>query len=602
MLHIHRAERADGLVGALGGMLAEAPADPFAREVVSVPTRGVERWLAQSLSTAARGLRERRLPSAAAAARRCRRGRGRDRRRGGPVASRARRLAAAGGRRRVARRAVVPRARDATSRGRLGGRGGSARVRHLAGLFDRYSLYRPELLEGWASGRVRPLAGRALAAARRPRSTFPSPVERMTARVRAAARGRRGRRPSSARLALRPDAAAGGPPPRPRGARRAPRRPSVRAASAPGAVGADGGARRAVEAEGGRDAGRPAEPASRLVGAGLARAAAGAGRRRAASRTTTTRSSTTRATLLQRIQARRAGRPLRRGTRRRSSIDERPQRPGPRVPRPRAAGRGHAGRDPPPPRGGRHARAARRHRHVPGHRDVRAAHPGDVRRGRGLEPTTRTSSTRCRRTSGRRTCASGWRTARCARRTRCSASCRGSSSWRPSGSPRARCSTSPTASRCAAGSGFDDDDLTRIEDWVADSGIRWGLDAEHRRPFKLDALRREHVAGGPRPRARRRDDDRGRAAAVRGARCRSTTSTAARSTSPAASPSWSTASRRRDRRTSPTPKTMRRVGDVDRRRGRRAHARRRSATRGSARSSSASSTTSPASRAGRRRS
>jgi exodeoxyribonuclease V gamma subunit len=36
--------------------------------------------------------------------------------------------------------------------------------------------------------------------------------------------------------------------------------------------------------------------------------------------------------------------------------------------------------------------------------------------------------------------------------------------------------------------GLDDDDLARIERWVADSGIRWGLDAEHRRPFKLEAL------------------------------------------------------------------------------------------------------------------
>ena len=36
--------------------------------------------------------------------------------------------------------------------------------------------------------------------------------------------------------------------------------------------------------------------------------------------------------------------------------------------------------------------------------------------------------------------------------------------------------------------GLDDDDLARIEDWVADSGIRWGLDAAHRAPFKLDAL------------------------------------------------------------------------------------------------------------------
>ena len=36
--------------------------------------------------------------------------------------------------------------------------------------------------------------------------------------------------------------------------------------------------------------------------------------------------------------------------------------------------------------------------------------------------------------------------------------------------------------------GLDDDDLARIEDWVAASGIRWGLDAAHRKPFKLEAL------------------------------------------------------------------------------------------------------------------
>ena len=32
---------------------------------------------------------------------------------------------------------------------------------------------------------------------------------------------------------------------------------------------------------------------------------------------------------------------------------------------------------------------------------------------------------------------------------------------------------------------FDDEDLARIRDWVADSGIRWGFDAEHRAPYKL---------------------------------------------------------------------------------------------------------------------
>jgi exodeoxyribonuclease V gamma subunit len=36
--------------------------------------------------------------------------------------------------------------------------------------------------------------------------------------------------------------------------------------------------------------------------------------------------------------------------------------------------------------------------------------------------------------------------------------------------------------------GFDDDDLARMEDWVSASGIRWGLDADHRAPYKLDTL------------------------------------------------------------------------------------------------------------------
>jgi exodeoxyribonuclease V gamma subunit len=35
---------------------------------------------------------------------------------------------------------------------------------------------------------------------------------------------------------------------------------------------------------------------------------------------------------------------------------------------------------------------------------------------------------------------------------------------------------------------FDDDDLTRMQDWVAASGIRWGFDAAHREPFKLGML------------------------------------------------------------------------------------------------------------------
>ena len=50
VLFLHRAERADRLAEALGALLASPLPDPFAAEVVSVPTRGMERWLAQRLS------------------------------------------------------------------------------------------------------------------------------------------------------------------------------------------------------------------------------------------------------------------------------------------------------------------------------------------------------------------------------------------------------------------------------------------------------------------------------------------------------------------------------------------------------------------------
>ncbi|HEY2191776.1 MAG TPA: exodeoxyribonuclease V subunit gamma [Actinomycetospora sp.] len=49
-LHVHRAERADRLAEALADVLAVPPGDPFALDVVAVPTRGVERWLAQRLA------------------------------------------------------------------------------------------------------------------------------------------------------------------------------------------------------------------------------------------------------------------------------------------------------------------------------------------------------------------------------------------------------------------------------------------------------------------------------------------------------------------------------------------------------------------------
>lgn len=50
MLHLHVAERADALVAALPDVLIDPGADPFAPAVLAVPTRGVERWLTQTLS------------------------------------------------------------------------------------------------------------------------------------------------------------------------------------------------------------------------------------------------------------------------------------------------------------------------------------------------------------------------------------------------------------------------------------------------------------------------------------------------------------------------------------------------------------------------
>ncbi len=50
MLHVHRSASADVLVAELGALLAAGVGDPFAAEVVAVPAKGVERWLAQRLS------------------------------------------------------------------------------------------------------------------------------------------------------------------------------------------------------------------------------------------------------------------------------------------------------------------------------------------------------------------------------------------------------------------------------------------------------------------------------------------------------------------------------------------------------------------------
>ena len=49
-LFVHRAERSDALAAGLAELLSQPLPDVFAEDVVSVPARGVERWLAQQLS------------------------------------------------------------------------------------------------------------------------------------------------------------------------------------------------------------------------------------------------------------------------------------------------------------------------------------------------------------------------------------------------------------------------------------------------------------------------------------------------------------------------------------------------------------------------
>ena len=50
VLRVHRSDRTDALVTMLADLVAEPLDDPMTPEVVSVPTRGIERWLTQRLS------------------------------------------------------------------------------------------------------------------------------------------------------------------------------------------------------------------------------------------------------------------------------------------------------------------------------------------------------------------------------------------------------------------------------------------------------------------------------------------------------------------------------------------------------------------------
>ena len=241
MLHIHRAERADGLVLALRDILAEPPGDPFATEIVSVPTRGMERWLTQRLSDGLGICANVGFPP--------------------PRVLVGDAIAAVSGvdpetdpwlpERLVWPLLDVvtgaleePWAGDLATH--LGGADDPVRrarrfatVRHLAGLFDRYGTYRPELLLGWADGEDDDDWQAELWRRLRARIGVPSPAERLADGLRAAARGARPGRAPAAGRAVRPDAPARGRPRGPARARRGARRPPVRPAPVAGAVGRD---------------------------------------------------------------------------------------------------------------------------------------------------------------------------------------------------------------------------------------------------------------------------------------------------------------------------------------------------------------------------
>ncbi|MGI8439425.1 MAG: exodeoxyribonuclease V subunit gamma, partial [Thermoleophilaceae bacterium] len=175
MLYIHRAERADGLIEALRALLAEPAADPFAPEVIAVPTRGMERWLTQRMSeglgtTPGRsdGIcanvdfpSPRRVVSAAAGV-----ASGIDPDEDGWLPERAvwpllEVVDACLSEPWLHSLAAHLAQAEETAEGNGRARRYSA-VRQLAERFDRYALLRPEMVRAWASGRDTDGAGEAL--------------------------------------------------------------------------------------------------------------------------------------------------------------------------------------------------------------------------------------------------------------------------------------------------------------------------------------------------------------------------------------------------------------------------------------------------------
>jgi exodeoxyribonuclease V gamma subunit len=176
VLIVHRSDRADALADALARLLSAPLADPFAAEVVAVATRGMERWLTQRLSgvlgAAADGgdgvcanvlfpFPQRLLGEAVATAS------GIDRDQDPWLPERAawslievveEQLAAPWLSTLARYLGTASGERDAVKAARRLGV-----VRHLAGLYDRYALHRPGMLIAWGEGHDLDAAGRELA-------------------------------------------------------------------------------------------------------------------------------------------------------------------------------------------------------------------------------------------------------------------------------------------------------------------------------------------------------------------------------------------------------------------------------------------------------
>ncbi len=161
MLHVHRSERADALVSMLAQLVAEPLEDPMTPEVVSVPTRGIERWLTQRLS-ARLGAREGRQDGVCANI---------DFPFPGTLVGRALALAVGTDPKSdpwLPERAVwplievveenfgepwlAPLAQHMRNSATVEGSKRFSSIRHVADLFDRYAVHRPDMLQRWAAG------------------------------------------------------------------------------------------------------------------------------------------------------------------------------------------------------------------------------------------------------------------------------------------------------------------------------------------------------------------------------------------------------------------------------------------------------------------